>query len=130
MSILDDLKEAVPLQFVLPAISAVFLVAVGVWWDGRTSGRPAVLPTAERSAPTLSEMYPGPWREDFDLGISRALVQSKVTGCGQYKFRASATQSGEFLVHCSRDGVHWRAYFVWTRIEEAEGPYSVDPTVQ
>jgi len=78
----------------------------------------------------LSERYPGPWREEFHVGITKALASKAIRGCGQYKYRESSKDRGEFLVHCTGDGKFWTAYFVWPNTEGVMGPYQPDPTLR
>lgn len=78
----------------------------------------------------LSERYPAPWREDFHVGITKALALKAIRGCGQYKYRESSKDQNEFLVHCTGDGKSWTAYFVWPATEGVMGPYQPDPTLQ
>ena len=83
---------------------------------------------------SLSKRYPGPWREDFNKGISRALVKNKkliysIRDCGQYKYRPSSVNRNEYIVRCSRDGVNWSTYFVWVGIDEVMGPYKPDSSL-
>lgn len=79
---------------------------------------------------TLGERYPGPWREDFEAGISKALASKDIHDCGQYKYRESLVNSGEYLVYCTRDGNNWTAYLVWANIGEVTGPHTPDPSLQ
>lgn len=74
----------------------------------------------------LSERYPGPWREDFNLGITKALASKDIRGCGQYKYRESRNDKGEYLVHCTRDGNNWTAYLVWANTGSVTGPHAPD----
>ena len=69
-----------------------------------------------------SARYPGPWREDLNVEITKTLVAKKVKGCGEYKYRE--THRHEYLVHCSRDGKNWIAYQVWPKIGEITGPHA------
>ena len=78
----------------------------------------------------LSERYSGSWQEDFDLGITKTLVAKGVSGCGQYKFRESSKDRGEYLVYCTNDGNNWTAYLVWPNISEVTGPHALDPSLQ
>lgn len=80
--------------------------------------------------PSLGERYPAPWREDFNVDITKALVAKGITGCGEYKYRASTLDRNEYLVYCTHDGKNWTAYFVWPRIKEVMGPYAPDPSVK
>lgn len=78
----------------------------------------------------LSERYPGPWKEDFNVDITKALVAKGIKECGEYKYRPSALDRDEYLVHCTRDGKRWSAYLVWPKIKEIMGPYAPDPSVK
>ncbi|CAB5720004.1 Uncharacterised protein [Delftia tsuruhatensis] len=78
---------------------------------------------------TLQERYPGPWRDDFNLPISKALAQNSVRGCGEFKYRPSSRDKGEFLVYCTRDGKSWVAYLVWAPIAKVTGPHQVSAAI-
>jgi len=78
----------------------------------------------------LSERYPGPWQEDFNMGITKALAAKGICDCGQYKYRESSRDKGEYLVYCTRDGSNWTAYLVWPSIGEVTGPHTPDPSLQ
>jgi hypothetical protein len=58
------------------------------------------------------------------LSISRTLAAKNVRGCGQYKYRESSKNRGEYLVHCTSDGKNWTAYLVWPNISEITGPHA------
>lgn len=70
-----------------------------------------------------AEEWDGPWEEDFNVEISRALAQNNVSLCGEYKYKKSAKSSKEYIVHCTPDGTNWYAYIVWTGINKIMGPY-------
>lgn len=95
-------------------IAAFALLTMGMFAAFSPGRGPAV------SAP---ERFPGPWLESNEFPISRALAKSGISGCGEYRYKASRDGSGEYLVQCSRDGVTWRSYLVWPRIEKASGPF-------
>jgi hypothetical protein len=78
---------------------------------------------------TLNERYPGPWRESFNMGITKALAGKHVRGCGDYKYRESKTDRGEYLVYCN-DGTTSMAYIVWPNTGGVIGPNSIDPSLQ
>lgn len=78
---------------------------------------------------SFAERYPGPWREGANLGISKALVANNIRGCGEFKYRESSRNRGEFLVYCSRDGSNWSAYFVWPSISKVTGPHQISPAI-
>ncbi len=73
---------------------------------------------------TLAERFAGAWNTEFDLGIAKALGENGVQGCGEFKYKSSSQDQGEYLVHCSRDGETWVAYLVWVPSEVIMGPYA------
>ena len=79
---------------------------------------------------TMKERYPGTWHTDFHVGISKALAQNNIRGCGEFKYKPSAdsvsSSIGEFLVRCTADGRTWVSYLVWAGIDNVMGPYSPD----
>jgi len=124
------------------SIVVISVVAV-VLWNKIFPDNP---PTTEHSQPvatsantkqhpqtqelSLSERYPGPWREEFNPSITKALAAKRVGGCGQYKYRKSTKDGEEYLVYCTADGRNWSAYLVWPAIEEVTGPHLPDPTLR
>ncbi len=78
---------------------------------------------------TLLEKYPGPWRNDVNVKIIRTLEKNKIRDCGQYKYRPSAGDPGEYLVRCTSDGVNWNSYLVWVGINRVRGPYLPDSSL-
>ena len=90
----------------------------------------ASLLSGEVLASSLSDQYPGPWVYDFSNTITTALVEAKVKGCGIYKYRLSSGSKSEFLVYCSRDNEHWKAYMVWPNIHKVLGPYTPDDSLR
>ena len=85
--------------------------------------------TDDKSELSLNDRYPSPWRSDTDINISRAIVTNNIGSCGQYKYRESKFDKGEYLVHCTSDGINWIAYFVWAKIGRVTGPHLVDPSL-
>lgn len=79
--------------------------------------------------PTMLERYPGPWVQEFNLPITKALAANDIRICGSYKYRASSRDTGEYLVYCSMDEKNWTAFIVWAPIEKILGPYVPDPTI-
>lgn len=77
----------------------------------------------------LQERYPGPWKDDFNGSISKALAQNSVRGCGEFKYRESRMNRGEYLVYCTRDGSNWIAYLVWTSSKKVTGPHQVSAAI-
>jgi hypothetical protein len=78
----------------------------------------------------VASKYESAWRTDFNLEITKALVAKDITGCGEYKYKASLEQSREYVVYCTVDGENWTAYLVWTGINDVMGPYPPDPSFE
>ncbi len=74
----------------------------------------------------LSQRYPGPWHVTFDKEITMALGKNNIGGCGDYKYRESSRDKGEYIVLCSRDGSNWTGYLVWPHIGSVIGPLARD----
>lgn len=106
---------------------AVFL-AVGSIDSGGSGSPSSSKETSEREL-SVKERYPGPWRTDSNLDIINALVQNNVMGCGEYKYRPSTVNRGEYLVNCTSDGRYWNSYLVWVPLNKIMGPYTPDPTL-
>jgi hypothetical protein len=86
----------------------------------------------ENSKMSIEEQYPNPWREpnhEEFIEIGQTFLKNKVSGCGEYYIRPSSQNSNEYLVGCSSDGVVWKYYFVWPKIQNVMGPY-IDTTIQ
>ena len=79
---------------------------------------------------SLAERYPGPWQEDFNIGITKALASQQIRGCGEYKYRESSKNKGEYLIYCTSDGKRWVAYLVWVNIGKITGPHTIDPLLK
>ena len=92
-----------------------------------------MLSACSREPVTMKERYPGGWRTDFHVGISRALAQNKIRDCGEFKYKPSANTPsgniGEYLVRCTRNGTTWQSYLVWAGIDNVMGPYPTNPTM-
>lgn len=78
----------------------------------------------------LAERYPGPWRLDFYGGITQTLISNGVRGCGEYKWRESSHDRGEYLVYCSRDGKRWLVYLIWPNTGKVNGPHEADTSLR
>lgn len=103
-------------------LSSLVVSACGGGGEPSTSPKPT----------TISEEYPGPWREDTNIGISKALVQRNISGCGQYKYRQFYDGTKNYLVYCTRDGSNWLAYKVWPRetlSSDVMGPYKTESSL-
>lgn len=88
-----------------------------------------LVPSTSQAQP-LAERYESAWRTDFHTGITQALIANNVRGCGEYKYRESRKDRGEYLVYCTRDGKMWTAYLVWASIKKVMGPYPPDPSIK
>jgi len=97
--------------------------------DSGGSGDSSGSKEASKRELSMAERYPGPWRTDFNLDITKALAQNNVRGCGEYKYRPSAVNRGEYLVNCTSDGRYWSSYLVWVPLNKVMGPYTPDPTL-
>lgn len=64
--------------------------------------------------PPLNEQFVRGWSESTHLGIARALVQSKIAGCGQLWHRRHREDPARHLVACTADGDTLRFYSVDT----------------
>jgi hypothetical protein len=89
----------------------------------------AIIPSPSY-AQSLAERYESTRRTDFHTAITQALVANNVRGCGEYKYRESRTDEGEYLVYCTQDGKTWTAYLVWASIKKIMGPYPPDPSIK
>lgn len=78
------------------------------------------------TATSSNSEYPGPWKDDLNVDISRAFVTKKIRGCGEYRYKESRTTRTEYLVQCSRDSKNWVAYLVWTRTGAVTGPFRAE----
>lgn len=58
--------------------------------------------------------------------IGRTLANNNIRGCGEFYYRNSIQDKGEYLVGCSGDGINWKYYIVWILLDEVMGPYG-DP---
>jgi len=88
-----------------------------------------VMASAAHADTSFQDRYPGPWKEDFNAPISKALAQNSARGCGEFKYRQSSKDKGEYLVYCTRDGRNWSAYFVWPSIKKITGPHQVSAAI-
>lgn len=69
-----------------------------------------------------------PWTEgtnDQFTKVARTLAKNSIRGCGEFYLRPnSKSPENEFLVGCSRDGLNWLYYIVFTVAETVQGPYN------
>ena len=85
-------------------------------------------PSSPPSNMTLSEEYPGPWMEDADTGIVRALIKNNIRGCGSFKYRESSQNPHEYLVRCMGYDIP-KSYIVWVGIDKVNGPFRADSSL-
>jgi hypothetical protein len=81
---------------------------------------------------TINEQYPEPWKDansEQNIEIGQTLVKNNISGCGEYYIRPSSQNTNEYLVGCSSDGIIWKYYMVWPKIQNVMGPY-IDTTIQ
>ena len=78
-------------------------------------------------SPEMDKLYPGPWRESGNADLKGVLDKNKVKDCEKYRYRQRVGGgSGEYLVHCTRDGTNWTAqYLVWLASGSVRGPYKL-----
>lgn len=74
----------------------------------------------------IESQYPGPWKTDFNMKVTKALSQYGARGCGIIIYRTSRNSESEFLAACSTDNENWKAYMVWPNIGEVMGPYTLN----
>lgn len=74
----------------------------------------------------IESQYPGPWKTEFNMKVTKALSQSGARGCGIIIHRTSRNSKSEFLAACSTDNENWKAYMVWPNIGEVMGPYTLN----
>jgi len=74
----------------------------------------------------ISQRYPGPWHDTFNKEITMALGKNNIGRCGEYKYRESSQDKGEYLVLCSSDGTKWVGYLVWPLTGAVTGPLAKD----
>lgn len=74
----------------------------------------------------LEDRYPSPWRLDFNLKLSKSLANNNITDCGEYKYRESKYDKGEYLVYCITKDGNYSAYIAWPEIGRVTGPHKAD----
>jgi hypothetical protein len=108
-----------------PIMSGFFvLLVVGL------SLQPAKPDRSVDQALSPAERYPGPWIDEVDVSIARALVRHRIRGCGYFFYRAHYLNSaphdpaGEYLVYCSNNLKDWTASVVKPASGSVIGPTS------
>lgn len=81
--------------------------------------------TKSTTQESMASKYPGPWRPEFNLNISKALAKHNASGCGEYWHRAAKDSSTEHLVYCTPTGATWTAYLVWESSGDVIGPLKI-----
>jgi hypothetical protein len=128
MSIRDS-KEENALGFIGYLIFLGFglLVAAVAYWSASwlfSGDREAASPR-----PPVTEDYLGTWQSNPPNDIIQTLISNDVRGCGEFHYKPSAQNSGEYLVYCTRDGRTWTAYLVWPDVDRISGPARPDPSI-
>jgi|GEM_PF-4198377 len=102
-----------------------WLILLGIFGVGMlmVGGKVAKEHGTESRAAAVSA---GQWRDNVDVGISKALAKGGAKGCGEYRY-LSVDGNSEYLVECF-DGHRKRYYQVWPKIESIVGPYDQPPT--
>lgn len=67
-------------------------------------------------------IYPPPWKEETNAGITAALAKNNIKECGQARHRRRSGGADEYLVQCTKDGSKWDTYFVWPQTQAVKGP--------
>ena len=75
----------------------------------------------------METMYPGPWRTATHPALKAALEKAKAKDCDKFRYRQRVGGgSGEFLVHCTKDGASWHtSYLVWLASGSVRGPFKL-----
>lgn len=102
------------------------IVAMGAFFSGRWLLDTASNPTQSGE---ISQDYLGKWRSDANSDIIRTLMSHSVRGCGEFYYKPSTWNNGEYLVYCTRDGETWSAYLVWPNIDRINGPSMPEPSI-
>lgn len=102
-------------------------------WVGLFGGKPAENSTTNNAplkkiqeTPSVV-LYPGPWKNEFSLPITKALSVNKIEKCGDYKYREHVNVRNKYLVHCTVDGKVWIEFIVATERYEVNGPFEPTP---
>ena len=74
-----------------------------------------------RSKPSPSEIYPGPWLE-ITQEVRDTLTLRKVSACNEAVGRQSSLNSGEYLLYCTQDEIHWTSWLVKPPAHKVRGP--------
>lgn len=103
------------------------LIGAIAYWSGSWLFRSDDEATAPRQE--ITEEYPGGWRSDAPGNIIQTLIANNARGCGEFHYKPSAWNSGEYLVYCTADGKNWAAYLVWPNVDRISGPARPDPSI-
>lgn len=118
--------------FGLSLIILVLLILVLIAKCSSNSDSAKVTGYSSAASISASERYPGPWMDDGNPEIIRALISNKIEGCGEFQYRKSYDNTSEYLVYCTRDGKNWVSYIVFPRDildSDVQGPYRIDPSI-
>ena len=78
-------------------------------------------PTDARSKLSPSELYPGPWLEITEE-VRQVLVLHRVSACSEAARRQSSRNSGEYLLYCTQDEMHWTSWLIELAADKVRGP--------
>ena len=117
------------LDFVAKVIFLGFGLLLGAiaYWSGSWLFRSDDEDVAPRQE--ITEEYPGGWKSDAPGNIIQTLIANNVRGCGEFHYKQSSWNIGEYLVYCTSDGKNWAAYLVWPNVERISGPAHPDPNI-
>lgn len=116
--------------FLIFALFGLFFALIAYWsgswlfFTDKETEIPRQIPRQE-----LADDYLGPWRSNAPSNIIRTLISNNVRGCGEFQYKPSDRNSGEYLVYCTPDGRNWAAYIVWPNIDRISGPAHPDPKI-
>lgn len=104
------------------------ILAAGAFWSGNWLFFSNEKVSQPKKQDTVEE-YDERWRSDAPRKIVQTLTSNNVRGCGEFHYRPSAKNSGEYLVYCTSDGRTWSAYLVWPDVDRISGPAKPDPSI-
>ncbi|MFZ3585570.1 hypothetical protein ACOI1H_26245, partial [Loktanella sp. DJP18] len=104
------------------------LLAAIAFWSGRWLflGEEGV---AQAKNQDVAEEYFGAWRSDAPTNLVQTLISNNVRGCGEFHYKPSSQNSGEYLVYCTPDGHTWTAYLVWPNVHRISGPAEPESSI-
>ncbi len=71
--------------------------------------------------------YYSNWNDNVNedlISIQKILIKNNITGCGEFYYNEIEPKT--FIIGCTRDGVNFKYYAVWTRLDKI---YSTDSDI-